>query len=235
MNSLLIHRNVTAFLQSLRDYVNHGYTYWTSGTIKTLKAEPLSVKFNERYGVLAPRQKRDYNRKLGRANSYLLMYPQVGGDIIDWILIATKGEGSVHCDEKLFSHHSGRHTERIHWRHYEVVKMNGRLTWRLRPDVLIEWEKKIVSAARKKDIFDLQQVVNVLYHFPMFTGVRKQVWSLLQKAYKTRQRHHHSDQVISRTLPIMKRIKIYDTPPNTLGKLVDAYRARLANYKFNNE
>jgi len=235
MNTLLIHRNVTAFLQSLRDYVNHGYTYWTKGTIKTLKAEQLSVKFNERYGVFAPRQKRDYNRKLGRANCYLLMYPQVGGDMIDWILIATKGEGRIHLDEKLFFHHSGRNTERIYWRHYEIVNLNDRLTWRLRANELDEWEKKIVSAARKKDISDLKQVIDILDNFPMFTGVRKQIFSLLQKAYKTRQRHHHCDQFVSRPLPIMKRIKTYDTPPNTLGKLVDAYNISLNAYNLSNE
>lgn len=230
MNSLLIHRNVTAFLQSLRDYVNHGYTYWTSGTIKTLKAEHLSVKFNGCYGVLAPRQKRDYNRKLGRANSYCLMYPHVGGDLIEWILIATKGMGAIHLNEKLHDQYSGQHTDRIRWRHYEMVEINHQLTWRLRGAVAEEWEKKAISAARKKDISDLEETAKILYNFPMFMGVRKQIWNILQKAYKTRQRHHYSDQLTLPKLPIMKRIKVYDTPPNTLGKLVDAYKESLSTF-----
>jgi len=232
MNSLLIHRNVTAFLQSLRDHVCHGYTYWTNGTIKILKSESLSSKFNERYGILAPRQKRSYNKKLGRANSYLLMYPQVGGDLIDWILIATKGEGVVHRNEKLYDHNIGQHTERIHWRHYEIVTINQKLTWRLRRLVAEEWEKKVISAARKKDISDLEQTAKILYNFPMFMGVRKQIWAILQKAYKTRKRHNYSDQLDLPKLPIMKRIKVYDTQPNTLGKLVDVYKESLSNYKF---
>jgi hypothetical protein len=227
MKTLLIPKNTTALLQSLRDLVGRGYHFWTSGTIKILKAESLCNKFNEQYGVLVTKQRRDYNRKLGRANVYLFMYPQPGGDLLDWILIATQGKGAIHMQEKLRDHTSGQHTDRVRWRHYEIVALSDRATWRLRREVAEDWEKKMVAAARKKNRFDLEQTQKVLCNFPMFTGVRQQVWKILQKTYRTRKRHHYSDEVSLSNLPIMRRIKTYDTPPKTLGQLVDEYQARL--------
>ena len=237
MNSLLIYRNSTALLQSLRDLVNRGYSFWTSGTIKTLKAENLCVKFNERYDVLAPRQKRNYNRKLGRASSYLFIYPQTGGDVMDWILIATKGAGAIHNheSESLRDHTSGQHTDRVRWRYYELITLNGRMTWRLRRDIFDEWEKKVVSAARKQNMDDLEQTIKVLRNFPMFTGVREQVWSIVQKARKTRNRHHFKDELNMSRLPTMRRITVYDAPPKTLGRLVDEYKALISANNFAQE
>lgn len=227
MDTLLIPRNTSALLQSLSDRLNRGYTFWTSGVIQTLKANDLCRKFHERYYVLAPRHKRAYHHKLGRANSYFVMYPQVGGDSMDWVLMATRGTGAIHEHESLHDHHSGAHPDRLHWRHYEVVTRNHRMTWRLRRSVVDEWEKKVIAAARKKNLTDLEQTVKILCHFPLFAGVREQVWTLLQKAQKIRRRHHHTPIHLPK-LPYMQRINVYDNPPKTLGKLVNAYQAILA-------
>ena len=241
MDSLLIPRNITALLQSLRDCVNGGYTFWTSGTIGIHKAEKLCAKFHDRYGVLATRNQRHYNRLNNQASAYLYMYPQIGGDVLDWILIATKGKGAIHEHEKLADNDSGRRIEKLRWKHYEIINLNNRMTWRLRSDVAEEWEKKMINSARKVDIEHLQQTTEILCNFPMFTGVRQQAWKIIQKAQKTRIRHHYSLLLTIPKLPVLRRITVYSTPPKTLGILVDEYKERIKssiyqydNYQINN-
>jgi hypothetical protein len=227
METLLIPRNVTSFLQAVRDAVNYGYPFWTSGEISTLKAEALCEKFHDCYDVLASRHRRDANRLIGKASAYLWMYPRPGGDRLDWLLLASKGSGKIHEREKLYDHHSGQRRERLHWRHYEIVQLKDKMTWRLRREVADSWEKKLVSAARKSDPADLDSSTRALCTFPMFTGIRKQVLSILSKANRTRIRHNHTQTFSLPSLPIMIRVKVYDNPARSLGLLVDEYRARL--------
>lgn len=226
MNSLLIHKNLTGFLQTLRDTVNHGYHYWTSGVIKTIKADQLCEKFHEKYQVLASRQKRDYHRRLKKANAYLFMYPQKGEDVMDWILVVTQGNGIVHTKEQLKNHFSGQHRDRITFRHYELIKINQRLTWRLKKAEAEMWEKKMVSAARKNDTTDFALTSKALTQFPMFSGIRKQIKHIFTKANKTRDRYHLGSFPMP-SFPILKRMKVYDDPPKTLGFIIDRYKTRL--------
>ncbi len=227
MRQLLIPKNKTALLQTVRDSLNKGYIYWTCGEIRTLKAESLCEKFDELYGVLNSKHQNTYKLSLGKASTHLFMYPRKSGDMIDWILLATKGTGLIHEKEKLKCHTSGQRAERFAWQDYEIVTLNNRMTWRLSKTVAEQWEKKVVAAARKSDPADLLQTIQALSTYPMFTGVREQVKSILQKARKTRIRHHIQNTTEFAVLPYLRRIKVYDDPPMTLTKFVDIYQAQL--------
>lgn len=97
------------------------------------------------------------------------MMPQLGEHILDWLVIATEGKGSIHREQALKPHGC----------------------------------------------------------FPMFAGVRDQVYRLCEKARRAQLRNPSLEPMTLPRLPVLRRLKSYDTPPKTLGQFVACYQAKL--------
>ena len=97
------------------DYVRRGYHWYVTGVVPARKAEPLRVKFVDRYHVEEHRNARARRRARGEAAAVLLMYHPcrsaaessqppgngVGETLVGWTLLITEGEHPAHALEKL--------------------------------------------------------------------------------------------------------------------------------------
>jgi len=98
-----IQKRKTIVMQRLQKSVSHGYEFYIQGEIHYKKSLQFVHKMNEKYGTHFNENKRSYQRKLGKANAFLYLYPKKNTDQLIWWLVATKGEGRIHQEEKLIS------------------------------------------------------------------------------------------------------------------------------------
>lgn len=229
-------------MQSVLLSMARGYAWHCSGEIKTLKADALVEKFNERYGVLKPklsllrratRQSREAaseGKSHPRHSATLVLHPVPGGDRMRWVLLATgplAGEVMRNGSEP---------DQRLTWGKYtlaQIPKQDGvTWTWRLQRDAQNELEGWFIKAARSGRKGEFERLLGIARNYPMFAGIRKQVGKAIDRGLDIWNRQHPEDLIAAPgALPVMTRQAAYTNPPMTLGLFQDGHReAALAGF-----
>ncbi len=205
MNLLLrAPRNRTAELQLILRLVCQGYTLWTADQIPISKLQGFVDKWSH-YRLLADPAARAYRKKMGRANTYLVLehgYNQLNADesprgIVCWLMLGTPGrdglgDGTARPGPVL---DATNQMQRIEWMGYQLtrqpkhfttaegaVRKEVTWTWKLPGRRYSEFEALLIEAAKKMDYSMLNQTFAVLCGLPMFAGVRAQVFRLSVEA-----------------------------------------------------
>ena len=168
-----ISRSKTAALSRILDCVSKGYTRYTFGTVSSEKAKALAQKFNNIYGIGCSPAKRITRRKKGIANTLLVMYWPENSEKIEWLLLATQGDGLD--GESLFN---VTDKPRLNWLSYELFRREaqGHTTWSWRrpKNEMKEHFIMITELWRKRHTQALKAYLQMLANQPGFHGVREQ-------------------------------------------------------------
>lgn len=200
--STKIHSRKTVLMQRLIDSFIRGYHWHTSGIISRDKLQDLERKFAEKYGTDLNKNQRAYRRKKGMAISRLFFLEQSHEEGILWWLLATDGEGAIHQEEKLRDARDRRGRIRMGG-DYELVRVTkpgrsgvrGVATWRMTKEREKKWRARIVSACNRMTDKDIKEIMHSLYRTPGFSGIRKQVGSLVALAKRKWRRRHGKGRV----------------------------------------
>lgn len=193
-------RNRTGELQLILRLVSQGYTLWTADQIPIGKLQGFVDKWSH-YRLLADPAARAYRKKMGRANTHLVLehgYNALNADesprgIVRWLMLGTPGrdglgDGTARPGPVLDATNK---VQRIEWMGYQltrqpkhfttaegVVRREISWTWRLPGCRYAEFEALLIEAAKRRDYSLLNQTFAVLCSLPMFAGIRTQVLRL---------------------------------------------------------
>lgn len=176
-----IARSKSAALARILDCVPKGYHRYTSGTVAAVKGEALARKFHALYGIGCTPAQRITRKSKGLANVVLVMYWPQGADKVDWLLLATDGEGLEGetlraVDER----------PRVNWLGYELVRHAslGRTvwTWRRPKTEMADLHALVVDQTHRRHYTALTETLERIARQPGFHGVRAQSWTLLEVA-----------------------------------------------------
>jgi hypothetical protein len=176
-----IARSKTAALSRVLDTIPKGYCRYTRGTVSVSKAESMARKFHLRYGIGCTPAQRVTRRKRGLANTLLVMYWPEGCQQVEWLMLATDGEGME--GETLLGIAD---KPRPVWLGYELVRRpeRGRTawTWRRPSREMAEQYALIAEHSNKRDINSLGGLLQTIANQPGFHGVREQSKRLFLEA-----------------------------------------------------
>ncbi|WP_175771982.1 hypothetical protein [Paraburkholderia phenazinium] len=180
-----IARSKTAALARVLDTIPKGYCRYTQGIVPMSKAEPLARKFHLRYGIGCTPAERITRRKRGLANALLVMYWPEGCQQVEWLMLATDGQGMD--GEKLLDI-AGK--PRLVWLGYELVRRpeRGRTawTWRRPAGEMAEHYALIAEFGNKRHANSLGALLQRLANQPGFHGVREQSKRLFEEVRRRR-------------------------------------------------
>lgn len=194
-----------AAMRVILETVQRGSRYWCAGRVHPEKALGFAEKMAKLYHADANAAQRAYAKRMGRANTTVLMFPGNAESILWWLLV-TPGTGLVHEREKLMDAHDKR--SRLTWLdQYELVheqrsrtEGGGRhWTWRLTAPRFAQLDAAMRELAAshgghdRRD--DLDALVQSLMRMPGYHGVRAQVQALLNIGRETWARTHRKADV----------------------------------------
>lgn len=191
-------RYKTAVMQRLQDLVRVGYKHWTTGTIAVEKVSHLKVKFDEKYGTEADRVRRQRRRRHGVGNAYVVIWCPRGSPQARWWLLVTEGHAALVTEETNDAvDRAGRITIASGIEHeipdYELVRVDGRWTWRLTQDAVTRWRTRVretvTEPGREKRNQKWRQLCWSLRRMPGFRGVRQGAWDIIRRARGEWKRH----------------------------------------------
>ncbi len=205
-----------AAMRVLLETVQRGCRFWCAGRVHPEKALGFAEKMAKLYQADASAAQRAYAKRLGRANTTVLMFPENAESILWWLLV-TPGDGLVFEREKLQDAHEKR--SRLTWQdQYELVheqrprnQGGGRhWTWRLTSQRYAQLDaamRELAAAHGGQDRRDdLDALVQALMRMPGFHGVRAQIIELLQIGRVAWARTHRK----SDTYPWPERVPYLD-------------------------
>lgn len=176
-----IARSKTAALARILDCVPKGYHRYTCGTVSAGKAEALARKFHALYGIGCTPAQRITRKGKGLANAVLVMYWPQDAEQVEWLLLATNGNGLEGELLRLVEE-----APRLHWLGYEMVRhpSHGRTVWTWRRPKLemAELHALLAFQASQRHYAALAETLERIARQPGFHGVRTQSWSLFQEA-----------------------------------------------------
>jgi hypothetical protein len=214
-------------MQRILDAVIHGYYWHTSGKIALTKVQCLTDKFAENYDVHRTDNQRAYAKRTGKCNVRLMLYAPQNEDIVYWWLLATKGDGSIHRQERLLCTTQSHQRIRV-MDDYELVRRTRANTkgggtvwsWRMTRQCYEQWRERILSACRGSNTHAMMKAMGSLYRTPGFSGVREQVGKLVSLArHEWRRRHGNLEGLIlAPKLGYVERLTDTSVPLSRLTK-----------------
>jgi len=178
-----IARSKTAALSRILDCAPKGYHRYTYGTVKADKVETLAKKFHEQYGIGCTPSQRLTRKQKGLANAVLVLYWPPEAEQVEWLLLATDGDG---LDGEALKSITGK--PRLCWLGYELVRHTARgraaWTWRRPKQEMAELYALVASQASNRHDRALADTLERVSRQPGFHGVRNQSWSLYQEAQR---------------------------------------------------
>lgn len=178
-----IARSKTAALARVLDVIPKGYYRYTQGIVSASKAKSLAPKFHLRYGIGCTPAQRVTKRKRGLANALLVMYWPEGCQQVEWLMLATDGDGMD--GERLLSIAD---KPRLVWLGYELVRRpeRGRTawTWRRPSSEMAEHHALIAELSNKRNVNSLCGLLQTIANQPGFHGVRGQSKRLFDEAVR---------------------------------------------------
>lgn len=176
-----IARSKTAALARVLDSVPKGYSRYTYGTVRADKADALTHKFHEQYGIGCSPAQRLARKAKGLASAVLVLYWPSEAAQVEWLLLATEGNGLER--ESL---RSVEETPRLNWLGYELVRHSARertvWTWRRAKQEMAELYALLAYQASRRHYAALAETLERIARQPGFHGVRAQSWALFQEA-----------------------------------------------------
>ncbi|AYQ86469.1 hypothetical protein EDD84_02845 [Burkholderia gladioli] len=176
-----IARSKTAALARVLDVIPKGYCRYTQGIVSASKAECMARKFHLRYGIGCTPAQRVTKRKRGLANALLVMYWPEGCQQVEWLMLATDGDGMD--GERLVGIAD---KPRLVWLGYELVRRpeRGRTawTWRRPSGEMAGQHALIAEHSKKRDVNSLEGLLQTIANQPGFHGVREQSKRLFGEA-----------------------------------------------------
>lgn len=183
----LSYRLLRAFIRwasetpAYRGVIPKGYCRYTRGSVNASKAEALAKKFHLRYGIGCTPAQRVTKRKHGLANALLVMYWPEGYEQVEWLMLATGGEGMD--GEQV---HGIADKPRMAWLGYELVRRPDRgrtaWTWRRPASEMAEHYALIAEFSNRHHANSLGVLLQRLANQPGFHGVREQSKRLFEEA-----------------------------------------------------
>ncbi|KJV32878.1 hypothetical protein VI06_04980 [Aquitalea magnusonii] len=171
----------TAALARILDNVPKGYHRYTHGTVAASKAEALAKKFHALYGIGCSPAQRQTRKRKGQANTVLVMYWPLAAEKVEWLLLATDGEG---LDQETL--HDVGDKPYLKWLGYELVRQPSRgraaWTWRRSKQEMEELHALIAMQANRKITTAITETLERIARQPGFHGVRTQSWALCEAA-----------------------------------------------------
>lgn len=176
-----IARCKTAALARILDSVPKGYHRYIYGTVKADRAEALARKFHARYGIGCSPAQRLTRKGKGLANAVLVMYWPSDAEQVEWVLLATKGNGLE--QESL---RAVEEAPRLNWLGYELARYSATegsaWTWRRPKQEMVELHALLAHQASQRHYAALAATLERIARQPGFHGVRAQSWALFQEA-----------------------------------------------------
>jgi len=176
-----IARNKTAALVRIVDSVPKGYHRYTHGTVAASKAEALAKKFHARYGIGCSPAQRVTRKGKGQTNAVLVMYWPLAAEKVEWLLLATDGEG---LEQESLQDVGDK--PYLKWLGYELVRQPSRgraaWTWRRSKQEMEELHTLLAMQANRKNTAAVTETLERIARQPGFHGVRTQSWVLCQAA-----------------------------------------------------
>jgi len=180
-----ISRSKSAALARVLDLVPRGYLRYFSGIVAPTKAAALARKFDKLYAIAATPAQRLTRKHKGFANCRLILYWPDGAQQIEWMIVATDGDG---LESEARNLHYVTHT-RMSWLHYELVRRPTSgitaWTWRRPREVMRELVLLLSSQTKRRDWNSAQETLLRAARQPGFHGVREQSRTLCQIARKS--------------------------------------------------
>jgi hypothetical protein len=171
----------TVALARVLDCVPKGYHRYTCGTVTAAKAEGLARKFHALYGIGCSPAQRLTRKSKGLANAVLVMHWPRDADRVEWLLLATDGNGLER--ETLRTVEEKPH---LNWLGYEMVRHAslGRTawTWRRTRQEMADLHALLAHQSGRRHYAALAETLERIARQPGFHGVRAQAWTLFQEA-----------------------------------------------------
>jgi hypothetical protein len=176
-----IAKTKTAALTRVLDCVPKGYHRYTYGVVAAIKAEALARKFHALFGIGCTPAQRLTRKAKGLANAVVVMYWPEGAGNVEWLLLATDGEG---LDGETL--HPAESKPRLNWLGYELSRRPARgraaWTWRRPKAEMAELHALLAYQAAQRNYPALTETLERIARQPGFHGVRSQSWELFQEA-----------------------------------------------------
>lgn len=190
----MIYKHKTDAMQAILKHVSRGYYYWTGGTSPLSESDSIRLKMSDQYDTERTAQQRWRAKKKGQANTYWIAYPFQ--DALEWLLLASEGEGLVHERESLKNAKNDK--QRLYVTGYELVKLpnkndKARWTYRMTKETLEFWRCRFRTAIQHRQDSDLRQALYSLRRVPVFRGVRQQAYAIEKAARGDWQRFRAGD------------------------------------------
>lgn len=172
----------TALMQALQRLAGDGYLFHTSGTVPIAKARTLARKFRDLYLTHLGYSARWRRKKLGLGNARLLLWQELVGGPLTFMLLVSPGDHPALHLERLRDARVGG--QRIGLTGYELVQYTRRgqdhpsWTWRMTQATYQDWRARIIRCVRNANRLDMEQAWESLHRAPGFGAVRTQVRQL---------------------------------------------------------
>lgn len=229
---LLVPTTKTAAMRYLAETAGYGYCLFQQGEVRAEKAVSLLMKFEQRYRVQASRGMRDHARSRGVSCARLVMFPQDGGDVWLFWLLASPGTGDLPAEAS--TQDARNPATRLRWLdQYELVARpvqrrapkgepasstsGGRLhhvwTWVMSASCFEGWRARLETAAGRARSSEahrsdyLIQQIELLRRVPGFHGINRQKRALVLAANISRELHEQLQlrnlgTVVNKSLPV---------------------------------
>lgn len=165
-------------MQRAADLVRTGHLFYICGEVPLEKASALASKFDRLYATEMDRLAAHRARKKGAATARLLLLHQGTSPMIRWLLLRT--DGSLPAEAERENWLDPRET-RIQLTGYELLRLTNEhhpkpvWTWRYTRTRYEELRVSLVQAIRHHRDPELQQLIDMIWKSPGFSGIREQV------------------------------------------------------------
>lgn len=171
------------------DIVPRGYTRYMCGVIKLEKLRHFVQKMHLKYGVCATPAQRLTRKSKDIANALLVLHLRQGESDVQWLLLATQGEG---LEAEALQDVT---VKKLNWLGYELVRYasKGRTvwTWRRPKSAQADLYAALNSYLSMRSMPAVAKLLQVVANQPGFHGIRQQSKELFAHAI----RHGYKDEL----------------------------------------
>ncbi|WP_217483377.1 hypothetical protein [Achromobacter kerstersii] len=164
------------------DGVPRGYHRYTRGVVSASKVEALARKFHSLFGIGCTPAQRLTRKGKGLANAVLVMYWPPDAEQVEWLLLATDGNG---LEKERRCSWSKERSACSGWamKWSDTLQVDGLSgPWRRPKLEMAELYALLAFQAGQRYYTALAETLERIARQPGFHGVRTQSWALFQEA-----------------------------------------------------
>ena len=212
----IVFKSKVVVMQRIQDLVRRDYHHWTSGIIPAAKIGRLVKKFDSKYGISASKAERQRRKRYGVRTGWLIIWqPETDGLAMWWLVVderhvanqveMTRFAGDKDARIKIPAADAIGSKDGIS--DYELVRLDGRWTWRMTKKRYDAWRDRIRQAVLEPEsdrrAMLCRQAGYSLHRAPGFRGIRSDVYELIRyfRARWRRARRGKTSPPVSLQLP----------------------------------